>query len=119
MGVQTGQTKSDRILPLTLARIVNYWHAPTFAPQGRGNNLDRAALAPNFWSKKTGFRPSGTVGVTPDPNGVVQEGDCFVLRLNADASNAANTTSITDSGIHDNVYPNGMTPGAEVGNLIP
>ena len=63
--------------------------------------------------------PPGTIGVTPDSNGIVQEGDCFVLRFNADASSASTPTSITDSGCQNNVYPNGMTPGAEVGNLSP
>ena len=48
----------------------------------------------------------------------MQEGDCFVLRFNADASNTASPTSITDSGCQNIVYPDGMTPGAEVGNLV-
>lgn len=74
---------------------------------------------PYFSTKVTSWdQTTGTLGVTPDPNGIVQEGDCFVLRFNADASNAANPTSITDSGCQNNVYPNGMTPGAEVGNLV-
>jgi len=62
--------------------------------------------------------PPATIGVTPDSNGIVQEGDCFVLRFNADASSASTPTSITDSVCQNNVYPNGMTPGAEVGNLV-
>ena len=33
-------------------------------------------------------------------------------------SNSTNPTSITDSGCQNIAYPTGMTPGAEVGNLI-
>ena len=74
---------------------------------------------PYFSAKVTSWnQTTGAVGVTPDPNGIVQEGDCFVLRFNADASNSANLTSITDSGCQNIAYPAGMTPGAEVGNLI-
>jgi len=74
---------------------------------------------PYFSMKVTSWdQTTGTIGVTPDPNGIVQEGDCFVLRFTADASNTANPTSITDSGCQNNYYPNGMTPGAEVGNLV-
>jgi hypothetical protein len=77
------------------------------------------SAAPYFSAKVTSWSQStGAIGVTPDPNGIVQEGDCFVLRLNADASNAANLTSITDSGLQSIAYPAGLTPGAEVGNLI-
>ena len=65
-----------------------------------------------------GHSAAGTIGVTPDPNGIVQAGDCLVLRFNADASNSANPTSITDSGCQNIAYPAGMTPGAEVGNLV-
>ncbi len=61
---------------------------------------------------------AGTVGVTPDPSGAVQAGDCFVLRFSADTTNSADPNSITDSGVQSPVYPNGFTPGAEVGNLI-
>ncbi len=74
---------------------------------------------PFFSAKVTSWNQStGAFGLTPDPNGIVQAGDCFVLRFLADASNSASPTSITDSGCQNNVYPNGMTPGAEVGNLI-
>ena len=77
------------------------------------------AATPYFSARVTSWDSStGTIGVTPDPNGILEEGDCFVLRFNADASNTASPTSITDSGCQNNVYPNGMTPGAEVGNLV-
>jgi len=94
---------------------------PSWTPVGRIISIigRPEGATPYFSTKVTSWdQTTGTVGVTPDPNGIVQEGDCFVLRFTADASNTANPTSITDSGCQNNVYPNGMTPGAEVGNLI-
>jgi len=94
---------------------------PTWTPVGRIISVigRPEGATPYFSTKVTSWdQTTGTVGVTPDPNGIVQEGDCFVLRFNADASNTATPTTITDSGNQNNVYPNGMTPGAEVGNLI-
>jgi hypothetical protein len=94
---------------------------PSWTPVGRGVSIigRPEGETPFFSAKVTSWDSgTGTIGVTPDPNGVVQEGDCFVLRFNADASNASTPTSITDSGCQNTVYPNGMTPGAEVGNLI-
>jgi hypothetical protein len=94
---------------------------PSWTPVGRIISVigRPEGATPYFSTKVTSWdQTTGTVGVTPDPNGIVQEGDCFVLRFNADASNTATPTTITDSGNQNNVYPNGMTPGAEVGNLI-
>jgi len=94
---------------------------PSWTPVGRILSIigRPEGATPYFSTKVTSWdQTTGTIGVTPDPNGIVQEGDCFVLRFNADASNTANPTSITDSGCQNNVYPNGMTPGAEVGNLV-
>ena len=94
---------------------------PSFTPVGRIISIigRPEGATPYFSGRVTSWDQStGTIGVTPDPNGIVQEGDCFVLRFNADASNSAAPTSITDSGCQNIVYPNGMTPGAEVGNLI-
>jgi hypothetical protein len=94
---------------------------PSWTPVGRIISIigRPEGATPYFSTKVTSWdQTTGTVGVTPDPNGIVQEGDCFVLRFTADASNTANPTSITDSGCQNNVYPDGMTPGAEVGNLI-
>ncbi len=94
---------------------------PSFTPVGRIISIigRPEGATPYFSGRVTSWDQStGTIGVTPDPNGIVQEGDCFVLRFNADASNSAAPTSITDSGCQNIVYPNGMTLGAEVGNLI-
>jgi hypothetical protein len=94
---------------------------PPWTPVGRILSIigRPEGAAPFFSAKVTSWdQATGTIGVTPDPNGIVQEGDCFLLRFNADESNSANPTSITDSGCQNPVYPNGMTPGAEVGNLV-
>jgi hypothetical protein len=94
---------------------------PSFTPVGRIISIigRPEAATPYFSARVTSWDSgTGTIGVTPDPNGILQEGDCFVLRFNADASNSASPTSITDSGCQNVVYPNGMTPGAEVGNLV-
>ena len=94
---------------------------PSFTPVGRiVSIIGRPESATPFFSGRitSWDQSTGTIGVTPDPNGIVQEGDCFVIRFNADASNSASPTSITDSGCRNIVYPGGMTPGAEVGNLV-
>ncbi|MGA2721577.1 MAG: hypothetical protein ABSG79_04105 [Bryobacteraceae bacterium] len=94
---------------------------PSWTPIGRIVSIigRPEGATPYFSTKVTSWnQTTGTIDVTPDPNGIVQEGDCFVLRFNADASNTATPTSITDSGCQNNVYPNGMTAGAEVGNLV-
>jgi hypothetical protein len=94
---------------------------PSWTPVGRIVSIigRPEGATPYFSTKVTSWdQTTGTIGVTPDPNGIVQEGDCFVLRFNADASNTSTPTSITDSGCQNNVYPNGMTAGAEVGNLV-
>ncbi len=94
---------------------------PNWTPVGRILSIigRPESATPFFSAKVTSWdQTTGTLSLTPDPNGIVQEGDCFVLRFTADASNSANPTSITDSGCQNNVYPNGMTPSAEVGNLI-
>ena len=94
---------------------------PSFTPVGRIVSIigRPEAATPFFSARVTSWdHTTGTIGVTPDPNGILQAGDCFVLRFTADASNAAAPTSITDSGCRNNVYPNGLAPGAEVGNLV-
>jgi hypothetical protein len=94
---------------------------PSFTPVGRIISIigRPEAATPFFSARVTSWdHTTGTIGVTPDPNGIVQAGDCFVLRFTADASNATAPTSITDSGCRNNVYPNGLMPGAEVGNLV-
>jgi hypothetical protein len=94
---------------------------PSWTPVGRILPIigRPEGATPYFSTKVTSWdQTTGTIGVTPDPNSIVQEGDCFVPRFNADASHTANPTSITDSGCQNNVYPNGMKPGAEVGNLV-
>jgi len=94
---------------------------PSWTPVGRFISVigRPEGATPFFSGKVTSWdQTTGTVGVTPDPNGIVQAGDCIALRFTADASNASNPTSITDSGWQSTVYPNGMTSGAEVGNLV-
>jgi hypothetical protein len=94
---------------------------PNWTPVGRILSIigRPEGATPYFSATVTSWdQATGSIGVTPDPNGIGQEGDCFVLRFKADASNVANPTSITDSGCQNNVYPDGMTPGAEVGNLV-
>jgi hypothetical protein len=94
---------------------------PSFTPVGRIISIigRPESATPYFSATVTSWDSStGTIGVTPDPNGIVQAGDCLVLRFNADASNSTNPTSITDSGCQNIAYPGGMTPGAEVGNLV-
>ncbi len=94
---------------------------PSWTPVGRMLSIigRPESSTPYFSATVTSWdQTTGTIGVTPDPNGIVQTGDCFVLRFTADASNSTSPTSITDSGCQNNVYPNGMTPGAEVGNLV-
>jgi hypothetical protein len=94
---------------------------PSWTPVGRFISVigRPEGATPFFSGKVTSWdQTTGAVGVTPDPNGIVQAGDCIALRFTADASNASNPTSITDSGWQSPVYPNGMTPGAEVGSLV-
>ena len=94
---------------------------PSFTPVGRIISIigRPESATPYFSGTITSWDSStGTIGVTPDPNGIVQAGDCLVVRYKADASNSANPTSITDSGCQNIAYPDGMTPGAEAGNLV-
>ncbi len=94
---------------------------PAWTPVGRILSIiGRPEDATPFWSGTvTSWNQStGALGVTPDPNGIVKAGDCWVLRFSADASNSANLTSITDSGCQNAYYQTGLTPGNEVGNLI-
>ena len=43
---------------------------------------------------------------------------CSSSVYKADAANTANPTQISDSGCQNMEYPGGMTPGAEVGNVL-
>ncbi len=69
-------------------------------------------------------KTTGTLTVTPSPitSGhpelSVQQNDTIVIRFKADAANTSNQTQITDSGCQNMIYANGMTPGAEVGNIL-
>ena len=94
---------------------------PSFTPVGRAVSvIGRAESETPFWSGMITSWDSttGACGVTPDPSGVVLALDVICVRFLADASNSADLTTITDSGCHNTGYPAGMTPGAEVGNLI-
>jgi len=67
---------------------------------------------------------TGTLTVTPSPITTghpelsVQQNDTIVIRFKADAANTSNPTQITDSGCQNMIYADGMTPGAEVGNIL-
>jgi hypothetical protein len=69
-------------------------------------------------------KTTGTLTVTPSPITTghpelsVQQNDTIVIRFKADAANTGNQTQITDSGCQNMIYANGMTPGAEVGNIL-
>ena len=69
-------------------------------------------------------KTTGTLTVTPSPMTTghpelsVQQNDTIVIRFKADAANTSNQTQITDSGCQNMIYANGMTPGAEVGNIL-
>jgi len=94
---------------------------PSWTPVGRIVSIvgRPEGATPCFSATVTSWdQNTGTIGVAPDPNGIVQEGDALIVRFKADASNASTPTSIADSGVQNNGNPNGMTPGAEIGNLI-
>jgi hypothetical protein len=62
---------------------------------------------------------TGTLTLDRDPTGIVLVGDAVVIRNKADAPNSGNPTQITDSGYKNSTDSyGGLTPGAEVGNLI-
>ncbi len=69
-------------------------------------------------------KTTGTLTVTPSPLTTghpelsVQQNDTIVIRFKADAANTSNQTQITDSGCQNMIYADGMTPGAEVGNIL-
>jgi hypothetical protein len=69
-------------------------------------------------------KTTGTLTVTPSPVTTghpelsVQKNDTIVIRFKADAANSSNQTQITDSGCQNMIYANGMTPNAEVGNIL-
>jgi hypothetical protein len=69
-------------------------------------------------------KTTSSLTVTPSPITTghpelsVQKNDTIVIRFKADAANTSSQTQITDSGCQNMVYANGMTPGAEVGNVL-
>ncbi|MGO9097938.1 MAG: hypothetical protein ACLP9Y_00280 [Mycobacterium sp.] len=69
-------------------------------------------------------KTTGTLTVSPFPMTAgheelsVQQNDTIVIRFKADAANTSTLTQITDSGCQNMIYANGMTPGAEVGNIL-
>ncbi len=69
-------------------------------------------------------KTTGTLTVTPSPTTAghpelsVQQNDTIVIRFKADVANTSNQTQITDSGCQNMIYADGMTPGAEVGNVL-
>lgn len=94
---------------------------PTFTPVGRIITAygRPESSTPFFSGTVTSWnQATGALGISPDPNGIIQAGDVLVVRFGANASNSANPTTITDSGCISTTFPSGMTPGAHVGNLI-
>ena len=69
-------------------------------------------------------KTTSSLTVTPSPITTghpelsVQKNDTIVIRFKADAANTSSQTQITDSGCQNMVYANGMTPGAEVRNVL-
>jgi hypothetical protein len=69
-------------------------------------------------------KATGTLTVTPSPVTAghpelsVQQNDTIVIRFKADAANTSNPTQIADSGCQNMIYADGMTPRAEVGNIL-
>src|SRR5579883_505498 len=99
----------------------------TFSPVGRiVSVIGRPESSTPFVSFTiTGYdKTTGTLTVTPSPTTTghpelsVQKNDTIVIRFKADAANTSNPTQITDSGCQNMVYADGMTPGAEVGNIL-
>jgi hypothetical protein len=93
-----------------------------FSPVGRRlSMIGRPNGSTPFASFKiTAFAPAtGTITLDRDPTGIVRAGDAVVIRNQADTPNSATPTVISDAGYKNvtNGY-GGLTPGAEVGNLI-
>ena len=98
----------------------------TFSPVGRiVSVIGRAESSTPFVSFTiTAYdKTTGTLTVTPSPTTAghpelsVQQQDVIVIRFKADAANTSTPTQITDSGCQNMIY-NGLTPGAEVGNIL-
>ncbi len=113
-------------------QILSSWladpeHTSSFSPVGRVLSvIGRPESASPFLNLLiTGYdRDTGTLTLSPQavvaghPELSVQVDDVFVIRYKADAENSANPTQITDSGCQNVEYPDGMAPGAEVGNVL-
>jgi len=113
-------------------QIVSSWladpeHTSSFTPVGRVLSvIGRPESASPFLNLLiTGYdRDTGTLTLSPQavveghPELSLQVDDVFVIRYKADAGNSASPTQITDSGCHNVEYPDGMAPGAEVGNVL-
>jgi hypothetical protein len=107
--------------------LIDNLHLTSFNPVGRILSvIGRAESSTPFLSALITAYDGATGTVTLSPNIVVaghpelsiQPEDVFVIRYRADAPNSGNPTQITDSGCHNMEYPAGMTPGAEVGNVL-
>ncbi len=117
----------DNITATTIvcSELVN--PSTTFSPVGRivsvigrpENSTPFVSFTITAYDKTT-----GTLTVTPSPLTTghpelsVQQNDTIVIRFKADAANTSTPTQITDSGCQNMIYANGMTPGAEVGNIL-
>ena len=113
-------------------QIVSSWlidtaHLTSFNPVGRILSIiGRPESSTPLLSVTITAYDSATGTLTLAPQAVVsghpelsiQPDDVFVIRYKADASNTATPTQITDSGCQNMEYPGGMTPGAEVGNVL-
>jgi hypothetical protein len=113
-------------------QIVSSWladpeHTSSFTPVGRVLSvIGRPESASPFLNLLiTGYdRDTGTLTLSPQavvdshPELSLQVDDVFVIRYKADSENSANPTQIADSGCQNVEYPDGMAPGAEVGNVL-
>ncbi len=113
-------------------QIVSSWlidteHKTSFNPVGRVLSVigRPESSAPFINLTITAYdSATGTLTVAPQavvdghPELSVQVDDVFVIRYKADAENSTNPTQITDSGCQNVEYPDGMAPGAEVGNIL-
>ena len=112
-------------------QIVSSWlidneHLTSFNPVGRVLSIiGRPESSAPFPNLTITAYDSATGTLTVSPQAIVaghselsvQVDDVFVIRYKADAENSATPTQITDSGCQNVDYPDGMAPGAEVGNF--
>ena len=107
--------------------LIDTAHLTSFTPVGRVLSvIGRPESSAPFLNLTVTEYDSATGTLTVSPQAVVaghpelsvQVDDVFVIRYKAEAENSAHPTQITDSGCQNVEYPDGMAPGAEVGNVL-